>query len=79
MLRNTDYLMPAPPFLLGNPMVAYQIQTLPMPINVDYSVEYILVRHRRTENSPVHNWFWAQLVEVLEELRELAGQASTAA
>ncbi len=79
VLRNTDYLMPAPPFLLGNPTVAYKIQALPMPADIDYSVDYMLVRHRRTENSPVHNWLWAQIIEVLEELRELAGQASAAA
>ena len=68
VLRNTDYLMPAPPFLLGNPTVAYKIQALPMPEELNYHIEYVLVRHRRTENSPVHNWLWGQIREVLAEL-----------
>ena len=70
VLRQTDYLMPAPPFLLGNPTVAYKIQALPMPSDIDYQIEYMLVRHCRTENSPIHNWLWEQVLEVLSELGE---------
>jgi DNA-binding transcriptional LysR family regulator len=71
VLRQTDYLMPAPPFLLGNPTVAYKIQALPIPAEMDYPIEYMLVRHRRTENSPVHNWLWQQIKELLAELQSL--------
>lgn len=78
VLRNTDYLMPGPPFLLGNPTVSYKIQALPMPADIDYDVEYVLVRHRRTQNSALHNWLWQQVLEVLLELRDYA-QATTAA
>jgi hypothetical protein len=31
----------------------------------------MLVRHRRTENSPVHNWLWQQIKELLAELQSL--------
>jgi DNA-binding transcriptional LysR family regulator len=68
VLRQTDYLMPAPPFLLGNPTVAYKIQALPLPPDIDYQVNYVLVRHQRTDNSPVHSWLWQQILEVREEL-----------
>ena len=68
VLRNTDYLMPAPPFLLGNPTVSYKIQALPLPPDIDYKVNYVLVKHQRTDNSPVHNWLWQQIIEVREEL-----------
>jgi DNA-binding transcriptional LysR family regulator len=70
VLRNTDYLMPGPPFLLGNPTVSYKIQALPMPADADYQLEYMLVRHRRTQNSDLHNWLWQQVLEVLE-LRDI--------
>jgi DNA-binding transcriptional LysR family regulator len=70
VLRNTDFLMPGPPFVLRNPTVGYKIQALPFPAEVDYQVEYMLVRHRRTENSPVHNWLWGQILEVIAELRD---------
>jgi DNA-binding transcriptional LysR family regulator len=68
VLRNSDYLMPAPPFLLGNPTVAHRLQALPLPPDIDYQVNYMLVRHQRTDNSPVHNWLWQQIIEVQEEL-----------
>jgi DNA-binding transcriptional LysR family regulator len=71
VLRATDFVMPAPPYLLGNPTVAYKLQALPMPDDFDYRLDYMLVRHRRTENSAVHNWLWGQILEILEELREL--------
>jgi hypothetical protein len=38
---------------------------------MDYPIEYMLVRHRRTENSPVHNWLWQQIGELLTELQRL--------
>jgi DNA-binding transcriptional LysR family regulator len=70
VLRFTDYLMPAPPFLLGNPTAAYKIQALPLPAEIDYQINYVLVRHRRTDNSAVHQWLWQQFVAVREELGE---------
>ena len=72
VLRSTDYLMPAPPFLLGNPTAAFDIQVLTMPSELDYNINYMLVRHNRTAKSPVHNWLWQQISEVLDELRVVA-------
>jgi hypothetical protein len=37
---------------------------------VDYIIDYMLVRHRRTENSPLHHWLWQQVLEVRDEVRE---------
>jgi DNA-binding transcriptional LysR family regulator len=69
VLRNTDYLMPGPPFVLHNPTVGYKIQSLPFASELSYSVNYVLVRHQRTENSPVHNWLWGELIDAIDELR----------
>ena len=68
ILRNTDYLLPAPPFLLNNMTLSYKIQALPLPPDIDYSIDYMLVRHQRTENSPLHNWLWQQIIEARSEL-----------
>ena len=72
VLRHTDYLMPAQPFLLGNPEAAYNIQALAMPADLDYHIEYLMVRHRRTENSPIHNWLWRQILRLVDDLRHNA-------
>ena len=75
VLRATDYLMPAPPFVLNNPTAGYKIQALSFPSEIDYELEYMLVRHKRTARSPVHNWLWQQLLEVFEELNERVRRA----
>ena len=49
--------------------MGYKIQALPFPRELTYRVEYMLVRHRRTEKSAVHNWLWQQLLDVIAELR----------
>lgn len=72
VLRNTDYIMAGPPFLLRNPTVTYKIVALPTPVITDYQIEYMLVRHKRTYNSPIHNWLWAQILEVLQDFRDSA-------
>ena len=74
VLRQTDYLMPAPPFLLSNPTAAYGIQALPTPPELDIRIEHVLVRHRRSSNSPIHNWLWQEILAVLDELREGSAQ-----
>jgi len=77
VLRHTDHLMPAPPFLLHNPTVAYKIQALPMPAEIDYSIDYVLVRHQRTLNSPIHNWLWQQMLDVRAELEADLGEGAS--
>lgn len=84
VLRNTDYVMPGPPYVVNNPTVGYKIQALTFPEEFDYQVEYVLVRHRRTENSPVHNWLWQQMLDIIGDLRtrgtsngETAAEAAT--
>jgi hypothetical protein len=42
-----------------------------VPVELEYNIDYMLVRHRRTENSPAHNWLWAQILELLGELQNL--------
>jgi len=65
VLRNTDYVMPGPPHVVNNPTVGYKIQALDFPERFEYRLEYVLVRHRRTEKSPVHNWLWEQMVDII--------------
>ncbi len=69
VLRNTDFLMPGPPFVLRNPAVGYKIQSFAFPPEITYQVEYMLVRHRRTEKSALHSWLWQEILAVVDELR----------
>lgn len=69
VLRSSDYFMPGPAFLLQNQSVSQGITARPIPDMGDTSVNYVLVAHQRTENSPLHNWLWEQITCTIRELR----------
>jgi len=69
VLRQTDYFMPAPAFVLLNRHTSEGIAALPFPHASEFSIDYALVSHRRTANSPLHNWLWEQITCTIRELR----------
>lgn len=69
VLRSSDYVMPAPAYILQNELVTRGISAQPVPGTDDYSVDYALVAHRRTANSPLHNWLWEQITCTIADLR----------
>lgn len=69
VLRQTDYFMPAPAYLLQQPAATMGITGLPLPHPADTNVHSALVAHNRTANSPLHNWFWDEIMCTITELR----------
>ncbi|MEZ5571615.1 MAG: LysR family transcriptional regulator [Halioglobus sp.] len=69
VLRQTDYFMPAPAYLLQQSGATVGITGLPLPGEADVAIHYALVAHKRTSNSPLHNWFWEQITCTIRELR----------
>lgn len=69
VLRNTNYYMPAPGYLAQNEAISKGITALPLPGEENASLDYVLVAHQRTENSPLHNWLWEQITCTIRELR----------
>ncbi|MEH6583553.1 MAG: LysR family transcriptional regulator [Halioglobus sp.] len=69
VLRGTDYFMLGPAYILQNTAATEGIIALPLPEDVDYTMDYMLVTHHRTDSSPVHQWFWGQIMDTLAELR----------
>lgn len=69
ILRNTNYYMPGPAFILQNPAVGGHISALSPPGEEDISVDYVLVGHQRTANSPLHNWLWDEITGTIRDLR----------
>lgn len=69
VLRQTDYFMPAPAFLLQQRGATAGIAGLPLPHGSGLDIQYALVAHRRTANSPLHNWLWEQITRTVRELR----------
>jgi len=69
VLRSSNYFMPGPAFLLQNESISQGIAARSLPDSGDMSVDYVLVAHQRTENSPLHNWLWEQITCTIRELR----------
>jgi DNA-binding transcriptional LysR family regulator len=69
VLRQTDYFMPAPAYLLQEGIASAGITGRSMPRGGDLNIEYALVAHKRTSNSPLHNWLWDQITCTIAELR----------
>jgi DNA-binding transcriptional LysR family regulator len=69
VLRHTDYFMPAPAYILQNEEATRGITAQPVPRESDYNINYALVAHGRTANSPMHNWLWEQITCTIADLR----------
>jgi DNA-binding transcriptional LysR family regulator len=69
LLRQSDYFMPAPAYLLQQEGATTGISGLPMPRESDLNVHYALVAHKRTSNSPLHNWLWEQITSTIRVMR----------
>lgn len=65
VLRSTDYFMAGPATILRNPRAASGIVGLALPEGDHYTVDYMLVAHRRILNSPLHQWFRQQILDTL--------------
>ena len=69
LLRQSDYFMPAPAYLLQQEGATNGITGLPMPQESDLNIHYALVSHKRTFNSPLHNWLQAQITSTIRNQR----------
>ncbi len=69
VLRQSNYFMPAPAYLLQQERATAGITGLPLPRGTDLNIQYALVSHRRTANSALHNWLWDLITCTIRELR----------
>lgn len=69
ILRHTDYVMPAPAYILHSEEAIRGIAALPLPEERALNINYALVAHRRTTNSPLHNWLWEEITCTIRQLR----------
>ena len=68
VLRSTDYFLPGPAYVLQNTHVTSGIVALPTPPGSDYTLKYMLVAHRRTDQSALHQWLWGQITDTITAL-----------
>ena len=69
ILRETDYTLVAPAYLGGNDGITREVVALPLPEDAAQSLDYSLVGHERTMNSPIHLWLWGEITETVRSMR----------
>jgi DNA-binding transcriptional LysR family regulator len=68
VVRHTDMLMVAPPYLAKNPIIADSIQCIPFPLSESIAtINYMLVTHKRTDQSQVIQWVKAKIANICEQ------------
>jgi DNA-binding transcriptional LysR family regulator len=64
ILRNTDCLMVGSLFSTSPNPASYGVCERPFPTEIDFpELQFALIQHERTLNSPAHNWLKQQIVK----------------
>jgi DNA-binding transcriptional LysR family regulator len=69
ILRETDYVLICPAYLARNEGATRDIAALTLPVDMTFNVQYSLIAHKRTEQSPVHQWLWQEIVNTVQSMR----------
>ncbi|MCV6624859.1 MAG: hypothetical protein OIF38_02110, partial [Cellvibrionaceae bacterium] len=62
VVRRTDCILMGPPFLADFSQFGGGLMSLPLPTAQEVTINYVLVSHKRTENSPLHRWLSEKIV-----------------
>ena len=73
VVRQSDYIFPAPPLFVERDELGWDLIDLALPEGEEISVKYVLVRHERIENSPAHEFLCSEILETTECFRKKYG------
>jgi DNA-binding transcriptional LysR family regulator len=69
VVRQSDYLFPAPPLFVERDELGRDLIDLPLPEGEEISVKYVMVRHERIGNSPAHAFLYQEILDTTECFR----------
>lgn len=73
ILRTTDCLFPAPPMFATQFDLDRHVVPLPIAGMEELSIRYVAVRHKRVQGSPVHDFVYGLVLELVESFRATLG------
>lgn len=76
VVRESDFLFPAPPLFLEQFDVGRHLIALPIPGSEKISIKYVAVRHKRVQNSPGHEFMFQEILATTEMFRSRFGLPS---
>ncbi len=69
VLRETDYVLACPAYLSRSDGATRDVIALPLPGQLSQTINYSLVAHERTANSPIHQWLWHEIIDTVQSMR----------
>ena len=68
-ILRSRYTLVCPAYMARNDGATRDLVTLPIPEQYGRTIEYSLVAHDRTARSPIHQWFWNEVIDAVRALR----------
>lgn len=78
VVRQTDYLFPAPPLFLEQADISGELIALPLPEGEQVSLRYVMVNHRRVDASAAHDFLYREILQVIDSFRVKHGLSTLA-
>lgn len=69
VVRNSDYLFPAPPLFLEQDDISKDLIALPLPEGEDVTLKYVMVNHQRVNHSAPHDFLYKEILWVVDYFR----------
>jgi len=69
VVRQSDYLFPAPPMFIELDDISKDLVALPLPEFEDVNVKYVLVNHHRVNRSAPHEFLYREILQVIDIFR----------
>ena len=73
VVRNSDYLFPAPPMFLEQDELSRDLIALPLPGGEEVSMRYVVITHERLRHSAIHDFMYGEILAITECFRRRYG------
>ncbi len=78
VVRNSDYLFPAPPLFLEQADMGMELVALPLPEDEQVNLKYVMVNHQRVNTSAAHDFLYQEILSVIDCFRVKYGLCTLA-
>ncbi|MCB1856336.1 MAG: LysR family transcriptional regulator [Halieaceae bacterium] len=69
VVRQSDYLFPAPPLFMEQDDISKELIALPLPEGEEVTVKYVMVNHERVNHSAPHEFLYREMLAVIDIFR----------
>lgn len=67
VVKRTNCILFGPPFISRHPQLGVGVVSIPLPVQEENYIHYILATHRRTDSSIVHQWLRKKMIDIVKK------------